>query len=180
MFTFRAVNTSRDRAASHLTRVHQLFLVFVLTTGAATAQSKAAVAEAVPKEVNTDSSHAANADVRLRLKESLAAARTLGVRSKTVWVKRSALENALLNKKAFLDLGIDVLDRAEGADVRLDIDHVEFTTRFTYTLVDQQSGQIIAAGRVSSLFGSVAGKISGRLAKQIREARAAASKPATK
>ncbi len=80
--------------------------------------------------------------------ELFASARTVFARSNTGFRKRKTLEAALL-------------------------DHAHLQTRFPFTVVETRTRTVVASGNVSSLFGTVAGKIASSFIKQARKARQA-------
>jgi hypothetical protein len=91
-------------------------------------------------------------------------------------MKRKSLEAALLDRKGFTELGF-VITKEESladlilADLIIDVDHARLQTRFPFSVVDTKTRTVVASGNVSSLFGTVAGKIANSFIKQARKAR---------
>ena len=99
-------------------------------------------------------------------------ARSLFIRSKALTVRAHEIENALLKKRAFAALKI-ILTRNEGeADLILELAHKPLSTRFYFTVVEPCGPSVVASGRVSSLFGTVDGKVADSFIKQVKKARA--------
>ena len=107
--------------------------------------------------------------------ELFAAARTVFVRSNTAFLKRKTLEAALLDRRGFHELGFVITKDESKADLIIDADHAHFQTRFPFTVIATTTRTVVASGNVSSLFGTVAGKIASSFIKQARSARAGRS-----
>lgn len=168
----------RKYHAVNIWQTLRLTLALLLTGGALVllAQATGAAATAAAQKAQQPS----QADLQQPVQQTLASARTLYVDSGTVWVKTATLKDALLNKKAFQELGIGITENSATADVMLKVQHAALTTRFTFTLVDRKTQQVLAAGKVSSLFGTAAGKIADSVAKNIKKARAATTQTSPK
>jgi hypothetical protein len=106
-------------------------------------------------------------------------ARTICIKSETVFLTVSTLERALMKQKNWnqLDLNIVGDDTSEkcSADLVIDVDRLHFTHIHTYVVTDKSTGIVLAAGRVRALDGVVA---SGPMAEQIVKALSAARLPA--
>lgn len=98
-------------------------------------------------------------------------ARSIFIRSKASYVRAHEIENALLNKRGFAALKIAVTRNEYEADLILELGHKYLTTRFFFTVIEPCGQTVVASGRVSSLFGTVDGKVADSLVKQIRRAR---------
>ena len=100
--------------------------------------------------------------------EILRRARSIYIRSKTVYFKPATLENALLKKEDFQRWGIAVTRIEQDADLIIEVDRKLFTTRFVYSVIEPGTFRVVASGNVTSLGGTVEGKISSSLVKKWR------------
>ena len=99
---------------------------------------------------------------------SAAAQRRVFVRSKALLVRAAVVENKLMKRAEFNQLGL-VLTRNEGdADIILELRH-DVLTKYVYSAVDTRKQTVIAGGKVSSLGGTVAGKVAKRFLKQLAQ-----------
>jgi len=110
-------------------------------------------------------------DVALRTtttERPAAAQRRVFVRSEALLVRASVVENKLMKRAEFNQLGL-VLTRNEGdADIILELRH-DVLTKYVYSAVDTRTQTVIAGGKVSSLGGTVAGKVAKRFLKQLAQ-----------
>lgn len=73
-----------------------------------------------------------------------------------------------MKRDEFNQLGL-VLTRNEGdADIILELRH-DVLTKYVYSAVDVKTQTVIAGGKVSSLGGTVAGKVAKRFLKQLAQ-----------
>ena len=99
-----------------------------------------------------------------------AAPRRVFVRSEALLVRAAVVENKLMKRAEFSQLGL-VLTRNEGdADIILELRH-DVLTKYVYSAVDTRTQTVIAGGKVSSLGGTVAGKVAKRFLKQLAQGR---------
>ena len=109
-------------------------------------------------------------DVALRTttERPAAAQRRLFVRSEALLVRAAVVENKLMKRAEFNQLSL-VLTRNEGdADIILELRH-DVLTKYVYSAVDTRTQTVIAGGKVSSLGGTVAGKVAKRFLKQLKQ-----------
>lgn len=99
----------------------------------------------------------------------LARSKTIYVVSNSFFVKKEQLERGLINRKELADWGIHVVDSPKQADLVLTVKRAPFQNNFPFTLTDRVSGIVVMGGTVNSLFGTVPGKIAGRLADHLKE-----------
>lgn len=130
-----------------------------------------AVAEEDARRATLSAARAA-ADTRAML----GATKFIAVRSQTVYLKRQTLESALRARKDFQESGLVLIDSEMGADVVIVVERAVFTTAFPFTAIDRETRIVVASGKVNSLFGSAAGKISHRFMQQVRAAKAPVQK----
>jgi hypothetical protein len=107
--------------------------------------------------------------------ELLASARTIYVKSNSVWVKRKAIEDALLKNKSFIALGYSVSKDLSEADLKLEVDHSPLTLRYPFTVTHTRTQIVVASGTVISLriLNDVPGDTASSFVKQVKAARAA-------
>ena len=97
--------------------------------------------------------------------------RKVFVRSKALLVKASVVEDKLMKRSEFAQMGL-VLTRDEaGADIILELRH-DLLTKYVYSAVDARTQVVLAGGKVSSLGGTVAGKVAKRFLKQLAQGHA--------
>ena len=97
-----------------------------------------------------------------------AAPRRVFVRSEALLVRAAVVEDKLMKRAEFNQLGL-VLTRNEGdADIILELRH-DVLTKYVYSGVDTRTQTVIAGGKVSSLGGTVAGKVAKRFLKQLAQ-----------
>jgi hypothetical protein len=94
--------------------------------------------------------------------------RRVFVRSEALLVRASVVEDKLMKRAEFNQLGL-ALTRNEGdADIILELRH-DVLTKYIYSAVDAKTQTVIAGGKVSSLGGTVAGKVAKRFLKQVAQ-----------
>lgn len=102
--------------------------------------------------------------------DSLASARVIFVRSTALLVKASTVEGKLRERTEFNQLRLLLTRDEPSADLILEL-HPDLLTKYVYTAVDPRTGVVVASGKVSSLGGTVAGKVAKRFLKQVSQAR---------
>ena len=106
---------------------------------------------------------------------ALGCAKTIYVRSSSALVGATVVESKLHKRAEFSQMGLVITRDAENADVILELHHDRFT-KYVYTAIDRRTNMVLASGKLSSLGGTVAGKVAKRFLKQVMQARAAAPK----
>jgi hypothetical protein len=99
----------------------------------------------------------------------LAQAKTVYVVSHSFFVKKEQLERGLLERKELSDCGFHVVQDPKTADLILSVRRAPFQNNFPFTFTERVSGIVVMGGTVNSLFGTVPGKIAGRLADKLKE-----------
>ena len=129
-----------------------------------------------------DSQREALASARARKdpRAILAAARYIFVQSDTVYMRRAALEGSLQHRKEFERLGFVLTEEPLDADLVIRVDRMPFTVEFPFTVADRKTSLVVASGKVSSLLGTVYGKIADSFIKQAQAVRDPAPKKASK
>lgn len=95
--------------------------------------------------------------------------RTVFVISNSFFVKKEELETGLIQRKELSDWGFHVVQDRKNADLILSVRRAPFQNNFPFTFTDRVSGIVVLGGTVNSLFGTVPGKIAGRLVDRITE-----------
>ena len=102
----------------------------------------------------------------------LRAARTVFVRSETVFLKPDQLEHALRERKEFEALGLMIVKDPNVADLMIDLDRPLFTYTFTFTVSSSQTSVLLMSGKVIAFDGNFASpKIAKELLKRLGSAR---------
>lgn len=95
--------------------------------------------------------------------------KTIFVISNSFFVKKEQLETGLIQRKELNDWGFHVIQDRQSADLILSVRRAPFQNNFPFTFTDRASGIVVLGGTVNSLFGTVPGKIAGRLADRMKE-----------
>jgi hypothetical protein len=76
------------------------------------------------------------------------------------------VEDKLLKQQEFKDLGF-VITRDEGeADIILELRH-DLLTKYVFSVIDLKTHTVVASGKLSSLGGTVAGKVAKRFVREM-------------
>lgn len=94
------------------------------------------------------------------------AERRVFVRSTSLLVGAAVVEDKLLKEPEFRQLGFVLTRDDSDADLVLELHHDLFT-KYVFTVVDAKTGVVLLAGKLSSLGGTVAGKVARRFVKEI-------------
>jgi len=165
VFLLTLIQTVAMRKSTIITSI---VLMCILTSAKSQAQSKEVESQALSgKAVST---LVAKPSSLPGPTESLKNAKTIYVTSSSLLVGRSVIEDKLKKRKEFEALGLMITRDADAADLVLHVAHDLFTM-YTYTVVDRHSQILVASGKLSSLGGTVAGKVAKRFMKQMIEAR---------
>ena len=93
------------------------------------------------------------------------------VRSKALLVRAAVVEEKLMKRPEFNQLNLAVTRDEGDADIILELRH-DILTKYVYSAVDTRTNTVVAGGKVSSLGGTVAGKVAKRFCKQLLKGRA--------
>ena len=104
---------------------------------------------------------------------SLRSAKLIYVKSSSLLVGNSVIEEKLQQRAEFSQLGLVITRDPNIADLILEVHH-DVLTKYVYTAIDPRSNIVVASGKLSSLGGTVAGKVAKRFLKEILKARATA------
>ena len=108
---------------------------------------------------------------------SLRSAKLIYVKSSSLLVGNSVIEEKLQQRAEFSQMGLVITRDPEAADLILEVHH-DVLTKYVYTAIDPKFNIVVASGKLSSLGGTVAGKVAKRFLRQMMQARATA--PTTK
>jgi hypothetical protein len=92
--------------------------------------------------------------------------RRVFVRSKSLLVGGAVVEDKLLKQPEFHELGFVITREESDADVILELRHDLFT-KYVFSVVDTRSQLVLLSGKLSSVGGTVAGKVAKRFVKEI-------------
>lgn len=129
---------------------------------------------------HADAMLVAQTDKRPTAADILRSARTIFIRTETIFFKPATLENALLKRPEFQEWGLAISRGELDADLIIEVDRKLFTTRFVYSVIDRRTRFVVASGKISSIGGTVEGKISDSFIKRMRQARASSPPARTK
>jgi len=92
--------------------------------------------------------------------------RRVVVRSTSLLVRAAVVEEKLLKRPEFHRLGFVLTRDVADADLILELRHDLFT-KYVFTVVDAKTGVVLLGGKLSSLGGTVAGKVAKRFVKEM-------------
>lgn len=97
-----------------------------------------------------------------------ASSRRVFVRSKSLLVRAAVVEDKLLKRPEFKQLGLSITRDESDADIILELRH-DLLTMYVFTVVEMKTQTVIAGGKLSSLGGTVADKVAKRFLKRMSE-----------
>ena len=97
------------------------------------------------------------------------ASRRVFVRSKSLLVRGAVVEDKLLRRPEFKELNLVITRDAADADIILELRH-DLLTMYVFTVVDVRTQTVIAGGKLSSLGGTMAGKVAKRFVQEMAKA----------
>lgn len=109
---------------------------------------------------------------------ALRSAKMIYVKSTSLLVRAPVIEEKLQGRREFVQLGLVITRDLNEADLILIVEHDLFT-KYVYTAVHKDTDIVVASGKLSSLGGTVAGKVAKRFLKQIVKARSMSAKPSS-
>lgn len=140
-------------------------------TPVVTPAAPAPIATAAPLPTSTSIDLSARPPRPANAIESMRKAKVIFVRSHSLLVGQSVIETKLRNRKEFQQLGLMITRDEAAADLILEVKHDVFT-KYVFTAIDPWTNVVVASGKLSSLGGTVAGKVAKRFMKQFLQARA--------
>ena len=97
------------------------------------------------------------------------ASRRVFVRSKSLLVRAAVVEDKLLKRPEFRQLGFSITRDQSDADIILELRH-DLLTKYVFSVVEVKTQTVIVGGKLSSLGGTVAGKVAKRFVKEMAKA----------
>jgi hypothetical protein len=110
---------------------------------------------------------------------ALRSAKMIQVQSTSLLVGVAVIEAKLQKRPEFGQLCLLLTRDVEEADLILEVQHDVFT-KYTYTAIHKDTRIVVASGKLSSLGGTVAGKVAKRFLQQIVKARGSTSTGCTR
>jgi hypothetical protein len=101
---------------------------------------------------------------------ALRSAKLIYVRSTSLLVGVPVIEEKLQKRPEFAQLCLVITRDIEEADLVLVVEHDLFT-KYVYTAIHKDTNIVVASGKLSSLGGTVGGKVAKRFLKQVLKAR---------
>ena len=138
-------------ASTHL----RVFVIVLLTAGAILLLTENAAAQ--NSAINETNSRA-----------KTTSSRRVFVRSKSLLVRGAVVEDKLLKRSEFKQLGFSITRDEADADIILELRH-DLLTKYVFTVVEVKTQTVIAGGKLSSLGGTVAGKVAKRFVREMSE-----------
>jgi mRNA degradation ribonuclease J1/J2 len=121
--------------------------------------------------VNSSNAYAQNASIRsIAAQPAATTERRVFVRSTALLVRAAVVEEKLMKRPEFNQLGLAITRDESNADIILELRH-DVLTKYVYSAVDTKTQTVVAGGKVSSLGGTVAGKVAKRFVKQLERGR---------
>jgi len=104
---------------------------------------------------------------------ALRSMKVIYVKSHSLLVGVSVIEEKLQKRPEFSQMGLAISRDIDAADVILEVHH-DILTKYVYSAIDKRTNMLLASGKLSSLGGTVAGKVAKKFLKQVMQARATA------
>ena len=101
----------------------------------------------------------------------LRSAQTIFIRTKSVYFKPAALEQALLDRDEFQHWGFIISREESDAELIIEVDRKLFTNKFVYSVIDPKTKRVLLGGKIGSLGGTVEGQIADGFIKRLKRVR---------
>jgi hypothetical protein len=141
----------------------KILLVSLLVTAVVIAASFQTFAQNVP---NKHSFEDVGALTRPKRNAEATSTRRVFVRSKSLLVRAAVVEDKLLKRPEFTQLGFVITREESDADLIFELRH-DLLTKYVFSVVDAKTQTLLASGKVSSLGGTVAGKVAKRFVRDM-------------
>lgn len=110
---------------------------------------------------------------------ALRTAKMIYVKSTSLFVRVPVIEAKLQKRSEFAQLCLVITRDLNEADLILIVEH-DVLTKYTYTAIHKDTDIVVASGKLSSLGGTVAGKVAKRFLKQVVKARGSTTTPCSR
>ena len=107
---------------------------------------------------------------------ALRTAKMIYVKSTSLFVGVPVIEAKLQERSEFAQVCLVITRDLNEADLILIVEH-DVLTKYTYTAIHKDTDIVVASGKLSSLGGTVAGKVAKRFMKQVVKARGSTTSP---
>ena len=94
------------------------------------------------------------------------AGRRVFVRSTSLLVRGAVVEDKLLKQAEFQQLGFVITREWSEADLIIELRH-DLVTKYVFTVIDAKTQLVLAGGKLSSVGGTVAGKVARRFVQEM-------------
>lgn len=101
----------------------------------------------------------------------LRTAQRIFIRTKSVYFKPAALEQALLDREEVQQWGFVISREEADAELIIEVDRKLFSNRFVYSVIDPKTQRVLLAGKIGSLGGTVEGQIANGFVQRLRRIR---------
>ena len=144
----------------------KILLVSLLVTAVVIAASFQTFAQNVPNRNPFDAPQDVGALTRPTRNAETTSTRRVFVRSKSLLVRAAVVEDKLLKRSEFTQLGFVITREESDADLIFELRH-DLLTKYVFSVVDVRTQIVVASGKVSSLGGTVAGKVAKRFVRDM-------------
>lgn len=112
-----------------------------------------------------------NESTRSNPNDILRTAQTIFIRSKSVFLKSAALEQALLDREEFQQWELVISREESDAELIIEVERKSFTNRFVYSVIDPKTRRVLLGGNIGSVGGSVEKQIADGFIKRLKRIR---------
>lgn len=143
---------------------------------------RANVFSAAPASVARNTATVGNAPVRSRItglspELIMGSARTIFIRSRTMFLKAHLMADELSKRPEFRGLGLQITREEKQADIRIELDRPPWTFIYEYTLINPETSVLLLKNKEIAFEGTLAAP---KIAKKILESIAAARQSSTR
>ena len=144
----------------------KILLGLLLINAVAIAASFQTFAQKAPDTNSFDAPQNVGALTRPKRNAETTSTRRVFVRSKSLLVRAAVVEDKLLKRPEFTQLGFVITREESDADLIFELRH-DLLTKYVFSVVDVRTQIVVASGKVSSLGGTVARKVAKRFVRDM-------------